>query len=176
MHNCQNITCLQNQQKTANFIAAGLLDYNLLSEAIKLSEHLFQNHLLCLRYPNRGKLDEQYFCIRDLIDLIRKIVFGAFANGQIEHSHVDLPNGGTRTYTIFMATFSQPVRSFIGTLSTVHGGPVLTRLYQYTTKAVFANQRFFNCFSFGPGWETTLALQYQHHPGYPYLVAHGYTC
>ena len=176
MHNCQNLACIQNRQKTANFIAAGLLDYNPLSEAIKISEHLFQNHLLCLRYPNRSKLDEQYFCIRDLIDLIRKIVFGAFANGQIEHSHVDLPNGGTRTYTIFMATFSQPVGSFIGTLSTVHGGPVPTRLYQYTAKAVFANQRFFNCFSFGPGWETRLALQYQHHPEYPYPVGHGYTC
>ena len=120
MHNCQNLACIQNRQKTANFIAAGLLDYNPLSEAIKISEHLFQNHLLCLRYPNRSKLDEQYFCICDLIDLIRKIVFGAFSNGQIDHSHVDLPIGRTRTYTIFMATFSQPVGSFIRTLSTVH--------------------------------------------------------
>ena len=127
----------------------GLVDYNNLKESIKLSEHLFQNHLLHLRNPNRSKLDEQYFCLQDLIDLIRKIVFSAISNGQVEHSHLDLPNGGTKTYTIFMATFSQPVGSFIGTLSTVYRGPVPTRLYQYSAKAVFTNQRFLNCFSFG---------------------------
>ena len=137
---CNKPECVANRNQTRTFTWDGLLDGHLLRTAIRFCEHLYVNHLLAFLEPYRSKLCDIFFCIEDLIDLVRSIVYRSYSFGHIEH-YCSTENGQTTAYTCFVATFRKPISTFIKDMPGPNGSIVPTTFYQYTGRAIFVDQR-----------------------------------
>ena len=115
--------------------------FRVLYERYLLVEHLWINHILRAKLPERSKFLPVYACVKELHTLLLCCISFAIENKDIQTVHEE--DGTIKTF--YRAKFRFAIGSFIH--------PDVGKLYQFEMCTIFKDYSLANAFPFGNGYK-----------------------